>query len=198
MGETRRFVPQAPRSLRTADERICRAFPRLTRERSPVRTQPRPSSSDTVPLGAGTDMEPGRPPWPPTARARTTPPCARGARAAGRAPACARPPPGPLRRTRAAPVAVGQELERALELHPLGELHELEGVAALATAEAIEALLGRIDAERRRALVAEGAQPLATGRPRAAQLHARTDQVDHVDRGRGWSSAGLPMPGGND
>jgi hypothetical protein len=80
------------------------------------------------------------------------------------------------------PVAGGQELERARELHPLGELHEPEGVAALATAEAVEALLGRIDAERRRALVVEGAQPLVTGRPRAAQLHARADQVEHVDR----------------
>jgi hypothetical protein len=44
--ETRRFVPhQSDRSLRTADERIYRASSRLTRERSPVRTQPRPASS---------------------------------------------------------------------------------------------------------------------------------------------------------
>ena len=81
------------------------------------------------------------------------------------------------------PVAVGQELERALELQPLGELHELEGVAALATADAIEELLRRIDAERRRALAVQRAQPLVTGRPHAAQLHARADKVDHVDRG---------------
>jgi hypothetical protein len=49
--ETRCFVPhQSSRSLRTADERICRASSRLARERSPVRTQPRPSSSsDKVP-----------------------------------------------------------------------------------------------------------------------------------------------------
>jgi hypothetical protein len=47
--DTRRFVVRSPRSLRTADERICRAFPRLTRERSQPRTQPCPSSSGKVP-----------------------------------------------------------------------------------------------------------------------------------------------------
>ena len=55
--------------------------------------------------------------------------------------------------------AVGERLQRGAEVEPLGLHHELEDVAALAAAEAVVELLDRVDAERRRALVVERAQP---------------------------------------
>ena len=80
------------------------------------------------------------------------------------------------------PVALGQQLQRAAEVHALGLLHEREQIARGLAAEAVVDLLRRVDAERRRALVVERAQPLVARRPRAAQLGARGDQLDEVDR----------------
>ena len=80
------------------------------------------------------------------------------------------------------PVAVGEELERALEVDPLRELDVAEEVAALPAPEAVEDLLARVDPERRRALVVERAQPGHAARPRAAQLDPGADEVGHVDR----------------
>ncbi|MCU0313384.1 MAG: hypothetical protein MUC84_04905 [Solirubrobacteraceae bacterium] len=78
-------------------------------------------------------------------------------------------------------VAVGEVLHRLAERQPLGQLDELEEVAALAAAEAVEDLLLGVDAERRRALVVEraGAHPLVPG---AAQLGLRAHEVEHVGR----------------
>ena len=65
-------------------------------------------------------------------------------------------------------VALGQRLQRRAEVQPLRLHHELEDVAARAAAEAVVELLDRVDAERRRALLVERAQPLqARARPRA-------------------------------
>ena len=57
-------------------------------------------------------------------------------------------------------VAVGEELERAVEVEPFGLLHEREDVARGLAAEAVVDLLSGSIAERGRALVVERAQPL--------------------------------------
>ena len=55
------------------------------------------------------------------------------------------------------PEAVGERLERASEVEPLGLHHEVERVARLPAPEAVVVLLVRADVERRRALVVERA-----------------------------------------
>ena len=80
------------------------------------------------------------------------------------------------------PVAFGQQLQGAFEVHPFGLLHEREDVAGGLAAEAVVDLLAGIDPERRRALLVERAQPLVAARTGAPQLGARRDQLDHVDR----------------
>ena len=77
--------------------------------------------------------------------------------------------------------ALGQELHRLLELERLGLLDELEGVAALAAAEAVVELLLGVHGERRRALVVERAQP-GPARADPPQVGLLADQVDHVHR----------------
>ena len=79
-------------------------------------------------------------------------------------------------------VTVGEQLERALEVHALGLHDEREGVARGLAAEAVVDLLGRVDPERRRALVVKRAQPGEAVGARLAQLGARRDEIDHVDR----------------
>jgi hypothetical protein len=80
------------------------------------------------------------------------------------------------------PVAVREVLERRLEVEALGHLDEPERVPALAAPEAVEELLAGVDPERRGPLVVERAQALVAVDPSAAQLGARADEVDHVDR----------------
>jgi hypothetical protein len=80
------------------------------------------------------------------------------------------------------PRPLGERLERGLEVEPLGLHHELEDVAALAAAEAVVELLDRVDAERRRPLVVERAQPRVAPLAGLAQLGARADELDEVDR----------------
>ena len=80
------------------------------------------------------------------------------------------------------PVALGQQLQGAFEVEALGLLHEREDVAGGLAAEAVVDLLARVDPERRRALVVERAQALVAAGPGAAQLGARGDELDHVDR----------------
>ena len=63
------------------------------------------------------------------------------------------------------PGALGERLERGGEVQPLRLHRELEDVTARAAAEAVVELLDRIDAERRRALVVERAQPGHATRP---------------------------------
>ena len=106
-----------------------------------------------------------RPPATPTACARRRPRCARAARAAGRG--CARRSAArgsSSVRSSCDVVAVGEQLERLAERQRLRLHHEREDVAARAAAEAVVELLDRVDAERRRALVVERAQPDVAGR----------------------------------
>jgi hypothetical protein len=77
---------------------------------------------------------------------------------------------------------LGERLQRRLEVQPLGLHHELEDVAALAAAEAVVELLDRVDAERRRPLVVERAQPGVAPLAGLAQLRPRVHQLDEVDR----------------
>src|SRR5205085_5116827 len=67
-------------------------------------------------------------------------------------------------------VALGEQLERALEVDVLDVLDEREDVAGGVAAEAVVDLLLGVDAERRRALIVEGTAPLIACRPGAAQL----------------------------
>ena len=80
------------------------------------------------------------------------------------------------------PRPLGQRLQGRLEVQPLGLHHELEDVAALAAAEAVVELLDRVDAERRRPLVVERAQPRVAPLAGLAQLGPRVHQLDEVDR----------------
>jgi hypothetical protein len=80
------------------------------------------------------------------------------------------------------PVAVGQRLQRAREVEPLGLHHEREDVAAGAASEAVVELLDGVDPERRRALVVERAQPLEPPHARLPQLRPRADELLEVDR----------------
>ena len=75
--------------------------------------------------------------------------------------------------------ALRQQLHRLLEVERLGLLDELEGVAALAAAEAVVELLLGIDGERRRPLVVERTEP-GPARADPAQVGLLPDQVDHV------------------
>jgi hypothetical protein len=79
------------------------------------------------------------------------------------------------------PVALGQPLERAREVEPLGLHHEPEDVAARRAAEAVVELLDRIDAERGRALLVERAQPMQPADAGALELRAGADELDEVD-----------------
>ncbi len=79
-------------------------------------------------------------------------------------------------------VAVGEELHGAEEVEALGLPREADRVAADLAAEAVVVLLRGLDAERRRALVVKRAQARVAVRVDAAQLGARADEVDHVDR----------------
>ena len=81
------------------------------------------------------------------------------------------------------PEAVGQRLQRRLEVQPLGLHHEVERVAGLLAAEAVVVLLVGPDVERAGALVVERAEPEVAVDPGAAQLGARGDEREHVDRG---------------
>ena len=77
-------------------------------------------------------------------------------------------------------VAVGEELDRADELEPLGLHREVEGIARRLTTEAVVDLPRRLDAERGRALLVKRAAPdvgVAAGPP---QLGARAHEVHHV------------------
>ena len=79
-------------------------------------------------------------------------------------------------------VAVGQELQGALEVHALGLLDEAKDVAAGSAPEAVVDLLDGVHSEGRSALLVERAQalePVGAGTP---QLRARRHEVDHVDR----------------
>ena len=79
------------------------------------------------------------------------------------------------------PVAFGQGLDGLGEVERLGLLHEADGVAADAAAEAVvEPALG-IDRERRRALVVERTEP-RPARPDPAEVGLRADELGHVDR----------------
>jgi hypothetical protein len=80
------------------------------------------------------------------------------------------------------PVAVGERLQRAREVEPLGLHHEREDIAPRAAAEAVVELLHRVDPERRRPLVVERTEPLEPLRARPPQLGAGPDQLLEVDR----------------
>ena len=80
------------------------------------------------------------------------------------------------------PEAVGQRLQRRLEVQPLGLHHERERVARGLAAEAVVVLLVGPDVERGAALVVKRAQPEVAVDAGAAQLGPRRDQRDHVDR----------------
>ena len=79
------------------------------------------------------------------------------------------------------PEALGEQLERALEVDALDLLDEREDVAGGIAAEAVIDLLLGVDAERGRALLVEGAAPLVARGPGAAQLGVRGDELDEVD-----------------
>ena len=72
-----------------------------------------------------------------------------------------------------------QQLHGLLEVERLGLLDELEGVAALAAAEAVVELLLGVHGERGRALVVERAQP-GPARAHPAQVRLLAHEVDHV------------------
>jgi hypothetical protein len=79
-------------------------------------------------------------------------------------------------------VALGQHLERTGKVEALRLHRKRERVARGLAAEAVVHLLRRRDVERRRALVVERAEAVVGVGAGAAQLDARADQVDHVDR----------------
>jgi hypothetical protein len=74
-------------------------------------------------------------------------------------------------------VAAGQPLDGLLEVQVLGVAHEADDVAGLAAAEAHVVPERRVDVERRRLLVVEGAQALQAPAARRAQLHRLADDV---------------------
>ena len=77
---------------------------------------------------------------------------------------------------------VGQRLERAREVEPLGLHHEREHVAGGLAAEAVVDLLDRVDAERGRALVVERAAAEVLVAPaRRSSVRSETTR-EHVDR----------------
>ena len=78
--------------------------------------------------------------------------------------------------------AVGEPLDRADEVEPLGLAHERDRVAADAAAEAVVRAAVRRDRERRRLLLVEGAEPRVAAAD-LAQPRARLDEVDDVRRG---------------
>ncbi len=82
------------------------------------------------------------------------------------------------------PEAVGQRLHRGAEVQTLGLHHEVEGIAAGLTAEAVVVLLIRAHVEGATALVMERAQAEVAVDPGPAQLDPRSDQGQHVDRGQ--------------
>ncbi len=77
------------------------------------------------------------------------------------------------------PVAVGEQLDRLGEAHPLLLLDELDHVAADPAAEAVVELLLRLDRERGRALVVEGTEAGPAG-ALAAQIGVGGDHLDDV------------------
>jgi len=77
-------------------------------------------------------------------------------------------------------VAVGEELDRANELEPLGLHREVEGVTGRLAAEAVVDLPRRLDAERRRAFLVKRAAPDVGVAAGPAQLGARAHEVHHV------------------
>ncbi len=77
------------------------------------------------------------------------------------------------------PVAVGEHLDRIGEAETLFLLDELDHVAADTTAEAVVELFLRVDRERGRALVVEGAEADHPG-ARAAQVGVGRDHLDDV------------------
>ena len=78
-------------------------------------------------------------------------------------------------------VAVGQQLQRPLEVDALGLLHEREHVAGGLAAEAVVDLLSRVYAERRRALLVKRAQPLIARDAGSPQVGSRGHELDEVD-----------------
>ena len=77
-------------------------------------------------------------------------------------------------------VAVRERLDSRGEVEALGLAHEGDVVAAALAAKAVVDLLHRVDRERRRALVVEGAPADEPG-ARPAQRRAPADEVHHVD-----------------
>ena len=75
--------------------------------------------------------------------------------------------------------ARGQDLERLGEADAVALHDEAEDVAAQAAAEALPALAGRGDVERRRLLTVERAETLV-GAARLLQLDGLADDVDHA------------------
>src|SRR5581483_8529112 len=76
---------------------------------------------------------------------------------------------------------LGKPLDRAGEVEALRLAHEGDEVALRAAAEAVVELVDRVDGERRRALVVEGAAARVT-RARLAQLGAPGDDLHEVGR----------------
>ena len=74
-------------------------------------------------------------------------------------------------------VAAGQPLDGLDERQVLGAADEADDVAGLAAAEAHVVAEGRVDVERRRLLVVEGAQALQPAAAGRAQLHGLADDV---------------------
>ena len=73
----------------------------------------------------------------------------------------------------------GQPLDRAGEVEVLGLADERDHVAALAAAEAVVELVGRVDREARRPLLVEGTAP-RVARAGLPQRRAAGDDLDHV------------------
>ena len=80
------------------------------------------------------------------------------------------------------PEPLGERLERAAEVEPLGLHHELERVARGLAAEAVVQPLVGADVERAGALLVKRADPEVAVDAGAAQLGPGGDQRDHVDR----------------
>jgi hypothetical protein len=91
-------------------------------------------------------------------------------------------------------VALREPLDRLGEVELLRLTDEADDVAALAAAEAVEELVGRVDREARRLLVVEGAEP-GPARARTPELRPRRDDLDHVGGLDRFANRCLPNPG---
>src|SRR5581483_7412026 len=77
--------------------------------------------------------------------------------------------------------AIGERLERPLEVQSFGLHHERERIAGGLAAKAVVVLLVGANMERRRALVVERAEPEEAVDPGPAQFGPRRDERHHVD-----------------